>query len=206
MPILRLAYTTQFLIALIAVFVLWSQVGGQGHLDLMPWSVKLGLGLAAAYGVVRATAASVAGDARVEWTGGALAGAHAGGAGGVRIRLVLRSHESGRRGRGRPAAGDCDLVSAASGAGRHSTSGYNSGEVRERATAGAFGADFGDDNPVAFVKKILEDILQLRRGVGAVQRPLVGQHGASFEGAQAGTQRGIVGVLQEVARHQIEFE
>ena len=29
MPILRLAYATQFLIALIAVFVLWSQVGGQ---------------------------------------------------------------------------------------------------------------------------------------------------------------------------------
>src|SRR5260370_2207074 len=61
MPILRLAYSTQFLIALIAVFVLWCQVGGQSHLDLLPWSVKLGLGLAAAYGVVRATAASVAG-------------------------------------------------------------------------------------------------------------------------------------------------
>ena len=29
MPILRLAYATQFLIALIAVFVLWSEVGGQ---------------------------------------------------------------------------------------------------------------------------------------------------------------------------------
>jgi predicted outer membrane lipoprotein len=62
MPILRLAYATQFLIALIAVYVLWSQVGGQAHLDLLPWTVKLGLGLAAAYGVVRATAASVGGD------------------------------------------------------------------------------------------------------------------------------------------------
>ena len=62
MPILRLAYSTQFLIALMAVFVTWSQVGGQSHLDLLPWSVKLALGLAAAYGVVRATAASVAGD------------------------------------------------------------------------------------------------------------------------------------------------
>ena len=62
MPILRLAYTTQFLIALIAIFVLWSQAGGQSHLDLLPWSVKLGLGLAAAYSVVRATAASVSGD------------------------------------------------------------------------------------------------------------------------------------------------
>src|SRR5215471_20489284 len=62
MPILRLAYATQFLIALIAVYVLWSQVGGQAHLDLLPWTVKLGLGTAAAYGIVRATAASVGGD------------------------------------------------------------------------------------------------------------------------------------------------
>jgi hypothetical protein len=62
MPILRLAYSTQFLIALIAVFVLWSQVGGQNHLDLLPWTVKLTLGLAAAYGVVKATVASVSGD------------------------------------------------------------------------------------------------------------------------------------------------
>ena len=62
MPILRLAYATQFLIALIAVYVLWSQVGGQAHLDLLPWTVKLGLGLAAAYCIVRATAASVGAD------------------------------------------------------------------------------------------------------------------------------------------------
>src|SRR3954454_5845145 len=62
MPILRLAYATQFLIALIAVFVLCSQVGGQGHLALLPWTVKLALGVSAAYCMVRATAASVAGD------------------------------------------------------------------------------------------------------------------------------------------------
>jgi predicted outer membrane lipoprotein len=78
MPILRLAYSTQFLIALIAVFVLWSQAGGQSHLDLLPWSVKLGLGLASAYGVVRATAASVSGDRAwngqtVRWLGLTLA-------------------------------------------------------------------------------------------------------------------------------------
>jgi hypothetical protein len=59
MPILRLAYATQFLIALIAVFTLWSQVGGQSHLDLMPWYLKLGLGAGAAYAVVKATAAAV---------------------------------------------------------------------------------------------------------------------------------------------------
>jgi hypothetical protein len=62
MPILRLAYSTLFLIALMAVFVLWSQVGGQSHLDLIPWPIKLVLGVAAAYGVVRTTAASVSGD------------------------------------------------------------------------------------------------------------------------------------------------
>jgi hypothetical protein len=62
MPILRLAYATQFLIALIAIFVLWSQVGGQGHLDLVPWHLKLLLGGGAAFCVVKATAGAVAGE------------------------------------------------------------------------------------------------------------------------------------------------
>src|SRR6516165_8971505 len=62
MPILRLAYTTLFLIALLAVFELWSQVGGQSHLDLMPWYLKLGFGGGAAFATVKATAASVSGD------------------------------------------------------------------------------------------------------------------------------------------------
>jgi hypothetical protein len=59
MPILRLAYVTQFLIALIAVFTLWSEVGGQGHLDLMPWYAKAALGAGAAFATVKATAAAV---------------------------------------------------------------------------------------------------------------------------------------------------
>src|ERR1019366_7914913 len=62
MPILRLSYATQFLIALIAIFVLWSQVGGQGHLDLVPWHLKLLLGGGAAFCVVKATAGAVAGE------------------------------------------------------------------------------------------------------------------------------------------------
>jgi len=70
MPILRLAYTTQFLIALIAVFVLWSQVGGQSHLDLMPWYIKLGLGAGAAFAIVKATAAAVGREPA--WNGGTL--------------------------------------------------------------------------------------------------------------------------------------
>ena len=77
MPILRLAYTTQFLIALIAVFVLWGQVGGQSHLDLLPWFIKLGLGVPAAWAIVRATVAAVAGERgwngqSVRWMGVAL--------------------------------------------------------------------------------------------------------------------------------------
>src|SRR5215831_18613881 len=70
MPLIRLAYATQFLIAVMAIFVIWSQVGGQGHLDLVPWPVKLGLGLAAAYSVVRTTAASVSGERA--WNGHAV--------------------------------------------------------------------------------------------------------------------------------------
>jgi len=59
MPILRLAYTTQFLIALFVVFEVWSQVGGQSHLDLMPWYLKLGLAGGAAFATVRATISAV---------------------------------------------------------------------------------------------------------------------------------------------------
>jgi hypothetical protein len=78
MPILRLAYTTLFLIALIAIFVLWAQVGVQAHLDLLPWFVKLGLGVAGAYAIVRAAAAAVAGEHgwnghSVRWVGVTLA-------------------------------------------------------------------------------------------------------------------------------------
>jgi hypothetical protein len=62
MPLLRLAYTTLFLIALLAVFELWSQVGGQSHLDLMPWYLKLILGAGAAFTIVKAVAAAVAGE------------------------------------------------------------------------------------------------------------------------------------------------
>src|SRR3954471_9589317 len=70
MPILRLAYATQFLIALIAVFVLWSEVGGQSHLDLMPWYLKLGLGAGAAFAVTKATMAAVSGPGG--WNGGSI--------------------------------------------------------------------------------------------------------------------------------------
>jgi len=70
MPILRLAYSALFLVALLAVFVLWSEVGGQTHLDLMPWYLKLVLGVGAAYACVKATAAAV--DGAHAWNGGTL--------------------------------------------------------------------------------------------------------------------------------------
>lgn len=58
---LRLFYAIEFLVALIATYTVWSQVGGQGHLDLMEWYWKLGLGVALACATVKATAAAVAG-------------------------------------------------------------------------------------------------------------------------------------------------
>jgi hypothetical protein len=61
MPILRLAYVALFLIALLAVFTLWSQVGGQDHLDLISWYWKLGLGVGAAFAATMAAAAAVSG-------------------------------------------------------------------------------------------------------------------------------------------------
>ena len=70
MPVLRLAYVTQFLIALIAVFVLWSQAGGQAHLDPLPWFVKLGLGTGAALATVKATIEAVSGEKA--WNAGSL--------------------------------------------------------------------------------------------------------------------------------------
>jgi hypothetical protein len=52
-------YVGEFLIAVMAVLSLWSQVGGQGHLDLMPWYLKLGLTSALALVTVMGTAAAL---------------------------------------------------------------------------------------------------------------------------------------------------
>jgi hypothetical protein len=56
---MRLAYAIEFLLALIAIVVLWSEVGGQGHMDLLPWYSKLSCVLAFAWCCVRFTAAMV---------------------------------------------------------------------------------------------------------------------------------------------------
>jgi hypothetical protein len=56
---LRLVYIVEFLVAIPAVYTLWSQVGGQGHMDLMPWYWKMLLGVGACWAIVRLTAAMI---------------------------------------------------------------------------------------------------------------------------------------------------
>jgi len=57
--LLRLAYVSEFLLAVVSILMLWTQVGGQGHLDLMPWYTKLGLTAGLALITVLGTAAAV---------------------------------------------------------------------------------------------------------------------------------------------------
>jgi hypothetical protein len=67
---LRLAYALEFFIALIAIITVWSEVGGEGHLDLMPWYVKLGCILGLAWCCVRFSASLV--EQQRVWTGRAI--------------------------------------------------------------------------------------------------------------------------------------
>jgi len=57
---MRLAYMAEFLVAILATLELWSQVGGQGHLDLMPWYTKFLLTFGLALVTVAGTASAVA--------------------------------------------------------------------------------------------------------------------------------------------------
>lgn len=38
---LRWAYALEFLVAIVAIITLWGEVGGEEHLDLIPWYTKL---------------------------------------------------------------------------------------------------------------------------------------------------------------------
>ena len=60
--LLRLVYAFEFLIALIAIFTAWSEVGGQAALDLMHWGWKLGLSVGLALTFVLYTSALVSED------------------------------------------------------------------------------------------------------------------------------------------------
>ena len=50
--LLRLVYALEFLVALVAIFTAWSEIGGQATLDLMHWGWKLGLSLILASAIV----------------------------------------------------------------------------------------------------------------------------------------------------------
>src|ERR1019366_10533924 len=71
LPMLRIAYVCEFLLALLAITVVWGQVGGQDHLDLMPWYDKLVLTFALALVIVLGTAAAVSRERA--WNGVAIA-------------------------------------------------------------------------------------------------------------------------------------
>jgi hypothetical protein len=56
---LRLAYAFEYLIAVLTIFTVWSEIGGQGHLDLVPWYTKLACVLGLAWCCIRFTAGMV---------------------------------------------------------------------------------------------------------------------------------------------------
>lgn len=68
---LRIAYVCEFLLALLAISVVWSQVGGQDHLDLMPWYDKFVLIFVLALVTVVGTVAAVSRERA--WNGIAIA-------------------------------------------------------------------------------------------------------------------------------------
>ncbi|MEO8049977.1 MAG: hypothetical protein ABI833_06130 [Acidobacteriota bacterium] len=68
---LRIAYVCEFLLALLAISVVWGQVGGQDHLDLMPWYDKFVLIFALALVTVVGTVAAVSRERA--WNGIAIA-------------------------------------------------------------------------------------------------------------------------------------
>src|ERR1039457_3104952 len=67
---LRLAYALEFWIALIAIFIVWSQVGGQPPPDLMAWHIKLILAVAMALCAVKMTSTMV--DRPRAWNAGSV--------------------------------------------------------------------------------------------------------------------------------------
>lgn len=58
--VIRLLYVCEYLLALIAIFTAWPEIGGETVLDLMPWGWKFGLGAALAAAIVAYSAAIVA--------------------------------------------------------------------------------------------------------------------------------------------------
>jgi hypothetical protein len=63
--LLRPLLIVEFLIAIESIFTVWSEVGGQYHLDLMFWPWKLGIGVASAGLVVAITANLARNEGRI---------------------------------------------------------------------------------------------------------------------------------------------
>jgi hypothetical protein len=63
--LLRPLLIVEFLIAMQAIFTIWSEVGGQYHLDLMFWPWKLGISVACAGLIVAITANLVLNDGQI---------------------------------------------------------------------------------------------------------------------------------------------
>lgn len=60
--LLRVAYALEFLVAIVAIFTGWSEIGGQAALDLMHPGFKFAFSLLLALCLVGYTAAVVSGD------------------------------------------------------------------------------------------------------------------------------------------------
>jgi hypothetical protein len=56
---LRIIFLSEFLVAVIAVFTAWSEIGGQAALDVMPWGWKCGLGIGLPVALVAYSAALI---------------------------------------------------------------------------------------------------------------------------------------------------
>jgi len=63
---IRLVYVCEYLLALIAIFTAWSEIGGEEVLELMPWGWKFGLGAGLAAAIVAYSASIFAEDSL--WT------------------------------------------------------------------------------------------------------------------------------------------
>lgn len=63
--LLRPLLIVEFLIAIQVFFTLWSQVGGQYHLDIMFWPWKLGISIAAALLITAITASIIRHDGEI---------------------------------------------------------------------------------------------------------------------------------------------
>ena len=76
--LLRLGYVCEFLLAIVAIFTAWSEIGGEAALELMHWGWKFGFVVALALAIVGFTASLITQDAwftlrSVRWLAGVMA-------------------------------------------------------------------------------------------------------------------------------------